>query len=66
MESITRQREAPDRALASSDLAATTPEMLDSRSRSRPTRHTRKLQGCAREGCLEVAKLESNRCPLHD
>jgi hypothetical protein len=66
MESITREREAADRALASSDAAATTPTMFDSRSLSRLTRPTRKLQGCAWEGCLEVAKQGSNHCPLHD
>lgn len=65
MESITREREAPDRAPAASDAAATTPTMLDSRGLSRLTRPTRKLQGCAWEGCLEVAKLGSERCPLH-
>jgi hypothetical protein len=66
MESITREREAADRALASSDTAATTPTMLDSRGLGRLTRPTPKLQGCAREDCLEVAKLGSERCPLHD
>jgi hypothetical protein len=66
VESITREREAADRALASSEGAATTPTMLDSRSLSRLTRPARKLQGCAREDCLEVAKLGSDHCPLHD
>jgi hypothetical protein len=66
MESPMREREAPERELASSDGAASTPAMLDGCSLTRPTRPaTRKLRGCAREGCLEVAKLGSNHCPLH-
>ena len=65
MRNITHESEAPERPPASPNAAASIPAMLD--SRGRPTRPaTRKLQGCAREGCLEVAKLGSNRCPLHD
>jgi hypothetical protein len=65
MKSITREREALDRPPASSDVPASTPATVD--SLSRPTKPaTRKLRGCARQGCLEVAMLGSDRCPLHD
>ena len=66
MESIMREREAPDRELASSDGAARTPRWSRGRSLTRPTRPaTHNLRGCAHEGCLEIAKLGSDHCPLH-
>ena len=65
MTSITRDKEASERPTASSDGPGSTAATVDSRSRStEPT--TRKLRGCARDGCLEVATLGSDRCPLHD
>lgn len=61
-----RETEAPEREHASSDSAARAPTMVDGRSLTRPTRPaTRNLRGCAQEGCLEVAKLGSDHCPLH-
>jgi hypothetical protein len=64
MESIMREREAPEREPAPSDRTASTTAMLDGRSlTTRPA--TRTLQGCAREGCLEIAQSGSNYCPLH-
>jgi hypothetical protein len=67
METITREMEAPERAPAFSDRAAPTDATIDGRGISRPTPTARReLQGCARGGCLEVAKLGSHHCPLHE
>jgi hypothetical protein len=66
MESTTRERTAAESTPASSNAAVRTAATIDSRSLHRPRPATPKLQGCAREDCLEVAKLGSDRCPLHD
>ena len=65
MKSTTREGEAPECPFASADGAATTPTTVDGLSR-RTELANRELRGCAREGCLEVAKIGSDRCPLHD
>ena len=66
MESTTRERTAAESTPASSNAATSTAATTGSRSLQRPRPGTPKLQGCAREGCLEVAKVGSDRCPLHD
>jgi hypothetical protein len=67
MASITREREAPERAPALSDLATPAGATIDGRGSSRRTATARRqLRGCARDGCLEVAKLGSDHCPLHE
>jgi hypothetical protein len=61
MESTAREGQAHQREAGVSSKVG----MVDHR-RTRPTpRAARKLRGCAREGCLEVAKLGSDHCPLH-
>jgi hypothetical protein len=66
MESTTKERAAAESTPASSNAAISTAATIGSRGLHRPRPATPKLQGCAREGCLEVAKLGSDRCPLHD
>jgi hypothetical protein len=43
------------------------PAPIDGRGDSGPTPSTtRELRGCARAGCLEVARLHADYCPLHE
>jgi hypothetical protein len=43
------------------------PAPIDGRGDSGPTPSTtRELRGCARVGCLEVARLHADYCPLHE
>jgi hypothetical protein len=52
---------------ASSNGAASVPLPIDGQSHTRPARPaTRRLYGCARDGCLEIAKPGAHHCPLHD
>jgi hypothetical protein len=65
MKRITREKGAPERPPPSADGAASPPANgRQSQPADKPA--TRTLRGCAREGCLDVAKIGSDRCPLHD
>jgi hypothetical protein len=49
-----------------SDRAGSTAMMIDYRNGTRTTQRAHpKLTGCAQQDCLEVAKPESDYCPLH-
>jgi hypothetical protein len=66
METTIRERQARQRERASSNGAASSPIPIDRQTHTRPKRPaTRTLYGCAREGCLEIARPGAQYCPLH-
>jgi hypothetical protein len=67
MNTITRDRQDPLGRPTSPDGAGSARGARGSQSQTPPTRPaTRKLYGCARPGCLEIAKPDAHHCPLHD
>jgi hypothetical protein len=66
MDTITRDQ-APHREPAYTDAAASLPRPIGGRSHALQTQPAnRKLYGCARNGCLEIAKPGTHHCPLHE
>jgi hypothetical protein len=65
MDTIT-PHQAPHRKPAYADAAGSPPQTLSGRSHTLQTQPARRLYGCARDGCLEIAKPGAHHCPLHD
>jgi hypothetical protein len=64
VETIADKTEASDSTPAPPHDDTTTEVLIDSRRPPCPSRSA--LRGCAREGCLEVARQGAEHCPLHE
>jgi hypothetical protein len=65
METNTRERRVPGRTPLPTQAPASTPIPIDNHGISATRSTPPMLHGCARLGCLEVAQLQADYCPLH-